>query len=73
MSARTPTRTPSPSHFPSPSGGVDTRLPWWALALPAAAFVALLLLIAGPAGAAAGGDDPSVAHVLEQIRRTLPG
>ncbi|MBT2442311.1 hypothetical protein J7E93_19805 [Streptomyces sp. ISL-36] len=67
MSARTHTRTPSSS------AGVDTRLPWWALALPAAAFVALLLLIAGPGGAHAGGADPSVAHLLEQIQRTLPG
>ncbi|GGT66579.1 MULTISPECIES: hypothetical protein [Streptomyces] len=67
MPARTHTRTPSPS------AGVGTRLPWWALALPVAAFVTLLLLIAGPAGAPAGGGDPSVAHVLEEIRRTLPG
>ncbi|MEE4541375.1 hypothetical protein V2S66_05265 [Streptomyces sp. V4-01] len=42
------------------AAGVQTRLPWWAVALPAAAFAALLTLIsAGSAGAAApsaGGD-----------------
>jgi hypothetical protein len=42
------------------AAGVQTRLPWWAVALPAAAFAALLgLITAGSAGAAApqaGGD-----------------
>ena len=37
MSAHTHTRP-----HPAPRGGVDTRLPWWALALPTLAFVALL-------------------------------
>ncbi|NJP45574.1 hypothetical protein [Actinacidiphila epipremni] len=41
-------------------GSVQTRLPWWAVALPAVAFAALLLLItgggAGAAGAAPAGD-----------------
>ncbi|MFE5488290.1 hypothetical protein [Streptomyces sp. NPDC056527] len=67
MSARTHTRTPAPS-----VGGVDTRLPWWALALPVAAFVALFLLIAGPGGAHTAGGDPSVGHLLKQIQQTLP-
>jgi hypothetical protein len=42
------------------AAGVQTRLPWWAVALPAVAFAALLALIsAGSAGAAApsGGAD----------------
>lgn len=67
MPARTHTRTPPPS-----AGGVDTRLPWWALALPVAAFVALFLLIAGPGGAHAAEGDPSVGRLLEQIQQTLP-
>jgi hypothetical protein len=71
MSARTLTRTPSSSPSPS-AGGVDTRLPWWALALPVAAFVALLLLMAGPGGAHAAGGQASVGHLLEQIQQTLP-
>ncbi|GGV95838.1 hypothetical protein GCM10010230_12160 [Streptomyces narbonensis] len=65
MSARTDTSTrPLPTH-------VDTRLPWWALALPVAAFAALLLLIAGPGGAQATADDPGVGRVLQQLQQTL--
>ncbi|MFF4868846.1 hypothetical protein [Streptomyces sp. NPDC000961] len=52
--------------------GVDTRLSWWALALPAAAFVALLLLMTGPGEAHATGGDPTVGRFLEQVRQTLP-
>jgi hypothetical protein len=50
---------------------VDTRLPWWALALPVAAFAALFLLITGPGKAHAAGPDPAVGHVLREIRQTL--
>ena len=35
-----PLRTPGPTR--RPRVGVDVRLPWWALALPALAFAALL-------------------------------
>ncbi|MFJ8663846.1 hypothetical protein [Streptomyces sp. NPDC093795] len=65
MSARSHTST-----RPLPTG-VDTRLPWWALVLPVAAFTALLLLIAGPAGAHATAGDAGVGGVLEQIQQTL--
>ncbi|WP_306326868.1 hypothetical protein [Streptomyces venezuelae] len=51
--------------------GVDTRLPWWALVLPAAAFVALLLLMAGPAQAHAPLGDAGAGRVLERIQQTL--
>ncbi|MEV6327943.1 hypothetical protein [Streptomyces sp. NPDC051909] len=51
--------------------GVDTRLPWWALALPVAAFVALFLLIAGPGEARAVSRDPAIGHILEQLQQTL--
>lgn len=38
-------------------GSVQTRLPWWAVVLPAVAFAALLLLITGgSADAAPAGD-----------------
>lgn len=67
MSARTPT----PTHTTTVTTGVDVRLPWWALALPVAAFVALFLLIAGPAGAHATGGEPAVGRILEQIQHTL--
>jgi hypothetical protein len=65
MSARTHTRP-----HPATTGGVDMRLPWWALALPTLAFVALLALILNPAGASAGGD-PVLSHLLERIQHTL--
>ncbi|GAA2602831.1 hypothetical protein GCM10010424_62450 [Streptomyces lienomycini] len=48
---------------------MDMRLPWWALALPVLAFVALLLLILNPADAHAATDQPAVAHLLERLER----
>ncbi|MET9435439.1 hypothetical protein [Streptomyces sp. NPDC006551] len=65
MSARTHPSTRSTA------AGLDTRLPWWALALPVAAFIVLFLLIAGPGKAHAIGGDPAVGHVLERIQQTL--
>ncbi|WP_228982738.1 hypothetical protein [Streptomyces sp. DH12] len=62
MSARTPTRTP---------GAVDARLPWWALALPVAAFAALLLLATGPGRTHASGGEPAVGRIAQQIQHTL--
>ncbi|GAA4925289.1 hypothetical protein ACFPM3_30745 [Streptomyces coeruleoprunus] len=64
--SRTP-RTPAPAH----PARLDVRLPWWALALPAAAFACLLLLITGSGEARADAGDPAVGRVLEQIRHTL--
>ncbi|MER7518894.1 hypothetical protein [Streptomyces sp. NPDC126499] len=52
--------------------GVDTRLPWWALALPVLAFVALFLLITGPGDAHAAGADPGIGGILARIQQTLP-
>ncbi|MFC9594147.1 hypothetical protein [Streptomyces sp. NPDC056944] len=51
--------------------GVDTRLPWWALALPAAAFLALLILMAGSGEAQAATGDPMVGRVLQHLWQTL--
>ncbi|MFF8376816.1 hypothetical protein ACF07V_11860 [Streptomyces sp. NPDC015661] len=51
--------------------GVDTRLPWWALALPAAAFLALLVLMAGSGEARATTGDQGVGQVLEHVWQTL--
>lgn len=54
--------------------GVDIRLPWWALALPVLAFVALLLLILNPADAHAATDQPAaVAHLLEWLQQLTAG
>ncbi|MFB7449424.1 hypothetical protein ACFTWS_00095 [Streptomyces sp. NPDC057027] len=51
--------------------GVDTRLPWWALALPAAAFLALLVLMTGSGGAEATSGEQAVGQVLEHLWQTL--
>ncbi|MEV0780261.1 hypothetical protein ACIBLA_10565 [Streptomyces sp. NPDC050433] len=66
MAAPTHTR----SHRPSPDT-VDIRLPWWAVVLPAIAFAALLLLMAGPGEASAAASDPGVGRVVIQIQQTL--
>ncbi|MEV8070531.1 MULTISPECIES: hypothetical protein [unclassified Streptomyces] len=66
MPARTHTRT-----RPANTGGVDTRLPWWALALPALAFAALLALLWNPSNAHAAAADPATAQLWQHIRELL--
>ncbi|WP_320781283.1 hypothetical protein [Streptomyces sp. CRN 30] len=63
----TPTQT-RPRPRPLPRGGVDIRLPWWALVLPILAFVLLLALIINPSEAHAATADPALTHLLEQLR-----
>ncbi|MFH8611395.1 hypothetical protein ACH4D5_28345 [Streptomyces sp. NPDC018029] len=63
MSARSHTR-----RDPAQSGSVEIQLPWWAIALPAVAFAALLLLILNPVDAHAATGEPAVTHLLERIR-----
>ncbi|MER5848868.1 hypothetical protein ABT126_17885 [Streptomyces sp. NPDC002012] len=62
MSARTHTRSTHPA-----TGSVEVRLPWWAIALPAIGFAALLLLIVGSGEAHAAATDPAVGRLLERI------
>ncbi|WP_329199911.1 hypothetical protein [Streptomyces sp. NBC_01435] len=62
MPARTHTRITHPA-----TGSVGVRLPWWAIALPALAFAALLLLIVGPGEAHADATAPAVNRLLERI------
>nr|WP_075018015.1 hypothetical protein [Actinacidiphila rubida] len=51
--------------------GVQTRLPWWGVALPVVAFAALLALLAGgPASADASAAAPG-ADTLRSIAATL--
>ncbi|MDN0195126.1 hypothetical protein [Streptomyces sp. S.PNR 29] len=64
MSARTHTRP-----HPAPRGGVDIRLPWWALALPALAFITLLTLILNPSHAQATAGDPAITHLFERVQQ----
>ncbi|MEU4659232.1 hypothetical protein AB0G32_35770 [Streptomyces sp. NPDC023723] len=62
----------TPTHTrPVSRGGVDIRLPWWALALPILAFVMLLALILNPSQAHAAAGQPALAHLLEQARYLL--
>ncbi|MEU1473207.1 hypothetical protein ABZ434_33965 [Streptomyces sp. NPDC005761] len=66
MPARTHTRSTRPD-----AAGIEVRLPWWAVALPAVAFGALLLLIAGPGQAHAATGDPAVGRLLQRIVELL--
>ncbi|MEU6671088.1 hypothetical protein [Streptomyces sp. NPDC046727] len=65
-----PARTHSRPH-PATTGGVDIRLPWWALALPALAFIVLLALILNPSDAQAASGDPAIARLLERAQQLL--
>ncbi|GAA4791726.1 MULTISPECIES: hypothetical protein [Streptomyces] len=66
---------PVPTHTrPRPPAAAGTRLPWWALVLPALAFAALLALITAT-GAVQAGDGAqgagAVGALLAQVRETL--
>lgn len=65
MSAPTHTRP-----HPATRGGVETRLPWWAVVLPVLAFVALLLIL-NPADAHAAGGDPAVGRLFERLQQIV--
>ncbi|MGK5698190.1 hypothetical protein ACSNOJ_35820 [Streptomyces sp. URMC 128] len=64
MSAPTHTRP-----RPATRAGVDSRLPWWALALPTLAFVTLLVLILNPSDAQAATGDPLITHLFAWLRQ----
>ncbi|MFF4043110.1 hypothetical protein [Streptomyces sp. NPDC001816] len=66
MPARTHTRP-----HPATTGSVDTRLPWWALALPTLAFVALLTLILNPSDAHAATGDPAITQLFARVQQLL--
>lgn len=57
---------------PASRGGVDIRLPWWALALPIAGFVVLLALILHPTDAQAAGGDPAITSVVTHLQQLGP-
>jgi hypothetical protein len=66
MTAHAPTRS---TRRPA-AGGADARLPWWALALPALAFAALLSLLVG--GEAEAAESPQyLARLLERLWQLL--
>ncbi|WP_329215944.1 hypothetical protein OG352_09460 [Streptomyces sp. NBC_01485] len=66
MSAPTHTRPQSAT-----SGGVGTRLPWWALALPTLAFITLFVLILNPADAHAATGDPAITQLVERVQQLI--
>ncbi|MEV6512998.1 hypothetical protein AB0M61_43750 [Streptomyces sp. NPDC051642] len=66
MSAPTHTRPHSAT-----TGGVDIRLPWWALALPALAFVVLLVMMLNPTDAQAAASDPMITHLFERVQQLI--
>lgn len=68
MPARTHTRSTHPA-----TGSVEVRLPWWAVALPAIAFAALLLMIVGSGDAHAATADPALGRLLERIVALITG
>ncbi len=53
--------------------GMDIRLRWWAVALPAVAFASLLVLLVsgGDADAATSGGQQPVSRLVERIHATL--
>lgn len=63
MSARTHSRP-----HPATTGGAGMRLPWWALALPALAFVTLLALVLNPSGGHAATGDPAITQLLRHAQ-----
>ncbi|MEU5718259.1 hypothetical protein AB0G71_21185 [Streptomyces sp. NPDC020403] len=65
-----PARTENRTHRDA-SDTVEVRLPWWAVALPALAFAALLLLISGPGRAQAASGDPAVGQLLGRVLELL--
>ncbi|MGW1405718.1 hypothetical protein [Streptomyces sp. NPDC002403] len=65
-------RTHPPTTRPA-TGSVEVRLPWWAVALPAFAFAALLLLIVGSGEAHAATTDPAVTRLLARIAALVTG
>jgi hypothetical protein len=66
MSAHTHTRP-----HPATTGGVDIRLPWWALALPMLAFIVLLALTLNPSDAQAAAGDPALTHLFERAQQLI--
>ncbi|MEL5954675.1 hypothetical protein ACGF8B_12865 [Streptomyces sp. NPDC047917] len=67
-----PARTHTPTTHPA-TGSVEVRLPWWAIALPAIAFAALLLLIMGSGEAQAATADPAISRLLARITALVTG
>ncbi|MER6193110.1 hypothetical protein [Streptomyces cyaneofuscatus] len=67
--APVPVRAPA---SPRPAADrVEIRLPWWAVALPAVAFAALLLMIMSPGQAQAATAAPALGQLIERTLHLL--
>ncbi|MFC9032211.1 hypothetical protein [Streptomyces arboris] len=62
---------PSPASHRPAADRVEIRLPWWAVALPAVAFGALLLMIMSPGQAQAATADPALGQLIERTLHLL--
>ncbi|MEU1854252.1 hypothetical protein ABZ499_34665 [Streptomyces sp. NPDC019990] len=65
---------PAPTHTrlrPATRAAIDSRLPWWALALPTLAFIALLALIMNPSDAHAATADRAITHLIERVQQLI--
>jgi hypothetical protein len=62
-------RTHHPTHREAAAG----RLPWWSLALPAAAFAALLALTLVGGGTHSADAARPLADLLARLAQALPG
>ncbi|MFI7240353.1 hypothetical protein [Streptomyces cyaneofuscatus] len=62
---------PAPASHRPAVDRVEIRLPWWAVALPAVAFAALLLMIMSPGQAQAATADPALGQLIERTLHLL--
>ncbi|KAB2592417.1 hypothetical protein [Streptomyces arboris] len=72
VSSRPAPASPLPAVSNRPAADqVEIRLPWWAVALPAVAFGALLLMIMSPGQAQAATADPALGQLIERTLHLL--
>ncbi|MHC0431373.1 hypothetical protein ACX6XY_14430 [Streptomyces sp. O3] len=71
MSAPTHTRPVPQPRDGQTRGGVEARLPWWAVVLPTIAFAALLALVLHPVDARAASAEPALGQLLEHVQTVL--
>ena len=55
-----------------PRSPAQTRLPWWAVVLPALAFAALLALVVAPTGTVGASAAEPAARLIDRIAVSLP-
>jgi hypothetical protein len=58
---------------PTARAAAQSRLPWWALALPTLAFLVLLGLVARPDEAHAAVASPGLAGLVDRLAALLGG